>query len=964
MAQDKYGYMWIGTVGAVNRYDSRQVKKFTYQPADSLSPLGTQIRSMYSDAAGRFWIGAENGLMEFDFKKHNFRRITAMHGKFTADIESLSDSFLLIGCRQGLFKYHIGRDQVFDYASSPLQKHAALKGKQISSLVVVGADCYVGTNRGLVLLKGATDEASLYPDAFLANQSIQAMCLSRSGGLWLVSFGEHRLQLIEGGRVSHHDRIICQKLGLSQLDAIGVQTDGADNLWIATAGQGLIRYSPLTAEVKQYLHSAYFPTGPSTNSYRCIFADRSGLIWLGCDVEGVNYFNPSPPFFSSILPFPGKLSEQYSKAGRGVTMDKQGNIWMGNGDGLSCYNPKTGAYKTWRNESGKPPVLYDNRVRSLYADADNNVWIGTAGGVNKFVAATGSIEFIDPKYLPNSFYNSITGGKDGNIWFCTNDSASVYWYKKSSGSFHSIAGVPALKPFAGMAPASYVFEDVQANRVYFSLGRKGLLVYDKRLEQTRLYSASDTVSANRIIGDQIIDIKVDAKGVAWLATFSGISAVDVSRNRVQSYNLSNGLPGNTVSSIIIDSLDRIWAGVNGGLTLISPDRKSFTVFSQESGLPSVGFAEHAAVQSASGIAIFPTYQGYVLFRPNQYHKPVSNLPVYVAGYSVFDRPIVPISPADSVPLISLQAHENSFRFYLSALNYATPSPVWFAYQLQGFDKDWHYTQDASAVYTNVPGGSYPFLVKASIENGNWDQVPARRITVKLATVYYKTWWFRGLAVALLLFTLLAIYKYRIRQQRQLYELRDRAKDLEKEKAQVQYQNLKQQLNPHFLFNSLTSLNSLIAADQREAGRFLDALSKTYRYILKSSDSESVPLSEEVRFAKNYVQLQQTRFEKGFEVRFEIPDEVLHRKIIAVSLQNLIENAIKHNIIDEESPLCIRIYVEDDMLLVSNNLQRKKYVETSNKQGLASMISLYSYLTNRPVQIVENEKAFTVKMPLL
>lgn len=964
MAQDKYGYIWIGTVGAVNRYDSRHIEKFTYQPEDSLSPLGTQIRSMHSDATGRFWIGAENGMMEFDFARHRFRRIDAVKGKFTVDIKSISDSTLLVGCRQGLLKFNMLSNRVFDYATSKLPKHKDLVNKQISSLVVAGPYCYIGTNRGLIVLNAVTDVAGRYPNDSVATQNILAMCSNKRGALWLVSEDGQRLQLLEGGRVSRHDADICMRLGLRQLEARSVQADATDNLWIATAGQGLIRYSPSTGEVVQYLHNAFFNTSPSSNSYRCIFSDRAGLIWLGCDVEGVNYFNPNQQLFSSILPFPGKLSEQFSKVGRGVTADKKGNIWMGNKDGLSRYNPASGEYIIWRNEENKPPILYDNMVRSLYTDEEDNIWIGTAGGVNKYVAATGKIEFIDKRYLPNSYFNSITGSKRGNIWFCTNDSATVYWYHKASNSFHNITEVPALKSYAGISPASYVYEDDDANKIYFSFSRKGLLMYDKGKDHTRFFSAEAGKSGQKIVGDLIMDIKKDKNGVVWLATFNGISAIDEQANRILSYNNQNGLPGNSVGSIIVDSLNRIWAGVNGGLTLMSPDRKTFTVFTQESGLPSTGFPEHAAVQLSNGMVIFPTYQGYFYFNPNTYQKPASNFPVYVSGYSIFDKGIISINPADSMPTISMKSHENSFRFYLSALNYATPSPIWFAYQLVGFDKEWRYTQDASAVYTNVPGGSYRFLVKASIENGNWEQIHTSVVKLELATVYYKTWWFRGAMAMLLLLALWAVYRYRIRQQQQLFELHDRAKDLEKEKAQVQYRNLKQQLNPHFLFNSLSSLNSLITTDQKEASKFLDALSKTYRYLLKSSDNETVSLSEELKFAANYVQLQRTRFEKGFEVSFDIPESLLHRKIVAVSLQNLIENAIKHNIIDEESPLHVSIYVEDDLLLVSNNLQRKNFVETSNRQGLASMMSLYSYLTHRPIQVVETSDTFTVKIPLL
>ena len=134
-------------------------------------------------------------------------------------------------------------------------------------------------------------------------------------------------------------------------------------------------------------------------------------------------------------------------------------------------------------------------------------------------------------------------------------------------------------------------------------------------------------------------------------------------------------------------------------------------------------------------------------------------------------------------------------------------------------------------------------------------------------------------VLILTATLFFIYRYRVTQKEKLLTLENKAQALEKEKAMVMYETLKQQLNPHFLFNSLTSLNSLIEAEPKAASQFLDSLSKTYRYILKSRDNETVPLADEIRFAENYVKLQTTRFEKGFYVEINIPEEYYHRKIV-------------------------------------------------------------------------------------
>jgi len=188
--------------------------------------------------------------------------------------------------------------------------------------------------------------------------------------------------------------------------------------------------------------------------------------------------------------------------------------------------------------------------------------------------------------------------------------------------------------------------------------------------------------------------------------------------------------------------------------------------------------------------------------------------------------------------------------------------------------------------------------------------------------------------------------------------------LEKEKAQVQFDNLKNQLNPHFLFNALTSLNSLIFENQELASQFLQQMSKVYRYVLQNKDKNFVSLQTELDFIKNYVFLAETRFGGALKIKFEIHKDALDRAIVPVTLQILIENAFKHNIVDEETPLRIDVVSMGDYLIISNNLQVRRTVESSNKQGLENLKSLYAFFSERPVIIESFDDRFNVKVPLI
>lgn len=190
----------------------------------------------------------------------------------------------------------------------------------------------------------------------------------------------------------------------------------------------------------------------------------------------------------------------------------------------------------------------------------------------------------------------------------------------------------------------------------------------------------------------------------------------------------------------------------------------------------------------------------------------------------------------------------------------------------------------------------------------------------------------------------------------------KAERLEREKAQVRYDNLKNQLNPHFLFNSLTSLNSLIHENPELASDFLKHLSKLYRYLLDSK--ELVPLEKELSFLDNYLFMLKTRFGGALIVDVSVEDSQKKQLIVPATVQGLLENALKHNIILPDNPLRIQVFTKNNLLIVENNLQRKKLVETSNKQGLENLKTLYSFLSGVPVEVRENSDTFAVKIPLI
>jgi hypothetical protein len=183
-------------------------------------------------------------------------------------------------------------------------------------------------------------------------------------------------------------------------------------------------------------------------------------------------------------------------------------------------------------------------------------------------------------------------------------------------------------------------------------------------------------------------------------------------------------------------------------------------------------------------------------------------------------------------------------------------------------------------------------------------------------------------------------------------------------ASAKFETLKNQIDPHFLFNSLNVLSSLIEENPENAQRFTTSLSKIYRYVLEQKDKELVSVAEELSFAKTYMNLLKMRFENS--LFYELPETIENpdAKVVPLSLQLLLENTVKHNVVSEQRPLHIRIYIENDYLVIQNDFQKKEVLQERQGVGLQNIINRYAIITKRKVLIEQNEQTFTVKIPIL
>ena len=205
----------------------------------------------------------------------------------------------------------------------------------------------------------------------------------------------------------------------------------------------------------------------------------------------------------------------------------------------------------------------------------------------------------------------------------------------------------------------------------------------------------------------------------------------------------------------------------------------------------------------------------------------------------------------------------------------------------------------------------------------------------------------------------AVYFYKAYQENKVKEQKIIAGT-----ASAQFESLKNQIDPHFLFNSLNVLSSLIEENPESAQKFTTSLSKVYRYVLEQKDKELVSVAEELKFAKTYMNLLKMRFENS--ITFEIPEgfDNEEAKVVPLSLQLLLENCIKHNVVSEAKPLHVKITIENNQLVVTNNLQKKEVLSDRKGVGLQNIVNRYAILTKRNVLVEENEKEFKIFLPIL
>jgi ligand-binding sensor domain-containing protein len=978
--KDAKGFLWIGTSDGLYRYDGFSFRNYSKQAGDSNSLSDNYITQLALGKDGKVWMGLlKGGVSCFDAATGRFTNYPLF---FKGNPIAGSVTMLLVdhenqvwvGIKQkGFWKLNLASHEYQFY--EVVGKHDGFIPKDLSQVyntVSAGIEgrpgmLWLGTYNGLYRFDTRTKKMEAIRSKPLLQHEFRDddfISIVQDGDLlWLGAWagGLSAYNTVTGQWKNYKPNLQETKKYTTNIVS-GIRVKSADELWITSNDKGLGIFNKKTERFVFYSANGSAPPGIPANLCYEVETDNDNL-WL-IHEWGLTRIQPRKErFVFTPVPVTKTDNQQYYYVRDLLEDDSNSYIATTLADGLHVVNKKTGRTKQYPVQvmKGEEPFL---AVYKLFRDSRNKIWVISRDYIYQFDKKTNRLVMIQqPSTFPiqhgSNEFNNIAEDSNGSIWISSSRNG-VFRYDPGSKQYQHFYRdtIAAYSISSDMITA--ITRDKQG-RVWIG-GQEGCFAwFDK--QHKKFENAIFPNETN--FDNHILWLLGDRKGNIWAASDNGLAQVNVDTKPVirKIYTAQDGLRGDQANAIVEDLDGKIWCTTPSALCMIDPaTQRVSSVALQDEIIRSITNRVYLSLAGKQVRVL--SYGGYYSFEPGFFNERKENMPISITSFQVKDKEYYYESDLENKGRIELGPYENMFSFEFAVLDFTQSDDRRYAYMLEGFDKDWINNGNRRyASYTNIPGGKYRFRVKALNAYGDSDGRETH-IPLYVATAFYNTWWFIALLGLLVGSGLYWFYRFKLSKQAEILRLQSKAQALEKEKTHVQYENLKQHLNPHFLFNSLSSLGSLIRTNQKMAADFLDGMSRIYRYILQSKDNETESLKDELKFIETFIHLQNTRFPEGLEFAIAVGEEWMHRRIVPVTLQNLLENAIKHNIIDPESPLRIEITVNDGYLLVRNNLQRKRFVETSNKQGLGNLLSLYKYLSARPMLVEEDEQYFTVKIPLL
>ena len=764
VVQGSKGYMWFGTDNGLCRFDGYDVKTY-YNPFTTVD----QFVSALTACEEGLLVGCNNGAYLFSNATDQFQKLS---DKITAPVLNFSldgDQNVWISTSgQGVFRYNRTTHELHQYPMKNIQ------GKVKSTLVDANNQVWMLCNQGeasIYHLNKSTDQFEAFPlkgdatmfhgMAMLATPDGNVYVGTWENGLYKLNADGSAEQLISGtlsNAVHHIHQLYCN-----------------DNKSLLIASDdGLVQYD-IQNRIWHMLSEVNNPSRSTSERFVYGIADdNEGGIWVSTYYGGVNYL-PSTSFEERFHAYSARLGGLRGNVVGRFFEDHQHRIWIATDDaGLDCFNPQTNSFVSYPGKA----AMGKYNVHALFAD-ENNLWVGTYGnGVIRMNMATGAQQvFLTDGMASGGNAYCIYRDRKKRLWAATMDGANLF--DEGQQKFCKIKSFKSL--------TIDIKEDPQGN-VWFATQGGGLWRLDKNNAWKQYkYVENDSTS---LVSDQVNCLAIGEKGQLYVATSKGLCEFLPSKGIFR--RISIDAPSQDFTSLVI-SQGVMWISTSKGIVKYTPG-EPVQLFNKYDGLTCDQFMPNAGLLASDGRIYFGSTRGFNCFYP--YLVKINQVapPVAITSVELFGQPIEAGSDQLEKSLshaaeLNLSHNENTINISFAALSYVAPEKNQYAYKLEGVDKDWIYTHEHRANYTNLPAGTYTFLVKATNNDGVWSKNEAKLKIV----VHPPFWWSLPAKILYLLLIGYAIYWFmqsrlkreKLRHQEELDQL-ELKQDQEMRDARLQF----------------------------------------------------------------------------------------------------------------------------------------------------------------------------------
>ncbi len=788
ITQDSDGFMWFGTKDGLNKYDGYSFEVFQHVPNDPLSIDSNYITALFTDSRGNLWVGTENGLLNrYDKKNNNFRRISLpfsnSEGRNNYEIKDIAEGkngTIWVGTRDyGVFKVPVSDNVVQDKLIK--QYHKEEKGASKLSHNIIrelyedkNEILWIATNNGLTRMD--VKKETFTPFYFnikdpkapknVLDGAVTSIYGTDDGYLWLgclsglIMFNTHDYSY----QFFPHQYTV-DRYGWGEI--IEIFEDHKKNLWLAAAG-GLMYFDTEKKDYTYFRNDPYRPESVSYNSISGLYKDRTNIIWIGTVGMGIDYYDPKSHRFSLLKRIPDKTSRIAGFSLRSILEENERYVWV-SGEVLYRWDRKTNTIKSYETSSKRVDDFGNTGPYSMIKAGDGDLWFATSEGLfvydsklekaKQFKADKDKLDGVPQKNVFTVFED-----REGQLWIVTENFLSKMTDKKN-GLFKHYHYVSDPEYYLYLRPVLY--DDGQ--KLWLGT-KKGLLAFDKKKESFHTY-VNVPADPKSLTNNHIKSICPDPENpdkFIWIGTSGGLEQFDKAKGTFTHFTEKDGLPNNVVYGILSDHQNKLWLSTNKGISRFNPRDLSFRNFEISDGLQNNEFNTGAYFKSDKGELFFGGIDGLNYFFPEQIKDNPFTPPIALTGIRVYNG-----SKKDdqknsfiSIPLHDKNAMTFSSKDYIiwlkfAALDFSTSEKNHYAYKLEGFHDDWIYIQNSPNVtFTHLPPGKYVFKLKASNNDGVWNEAGIS-IPMRVMPHWARSWWAYCLYFLLLMALLYFIRRYEI-----------------------------------------------------------------------------------------------------------------------------------------------------------------------------------------------------------